>query len=493
MILQELYINSLESFFTEFLLGFMILILLLFSSYYRHYHFIKDILSNNNNICLFILFLIFLLQMNVKNYQILPNGLFYTNYFISCLKLLLIISTINLFIIQKKYIKNQYIIFFENNILILISLLGLLLLISSQNFLSFYLALELQSLSFYILALSKRNSIYSVEAALKYFILGAIGTGFILFGISHVYGISGTLDFNQLYQMTSELNFISDNSISFHFIFGFFFFIVGIFFKLGAAPFHMWLPDVYEGSPNHISLFFATTPKIAFIGFLLNFFFHHIFYILSFFETFIYQIALLSMIIGTLGTFSQLKMKRFLGYSAIAHIGFILLGFIILTPETFRSIIFYLITYTIMSIHIWNIYLSIFFNEKPIKYLTDLTQFYMFNKFISFSIFINFFSMSGIPPLMGFFSKMILFKSILENHLYFILFVSILLSIVSAFYYLRIIKIIYFDKQIRNLFLNTFSKEQAFLISFTSHITLFFFFFPNFFITFIDSLYLMSF
>jgi NADH-quinone oxidoreductase subunit N len=240
---------------------------------------------------------------------------------------MIIFSTICYFFLTKNYIINQKITFFENSILILIATFGLMLFSMSYHLITLYLTIEVQSLCFYILTMSQRNSILSVEASLKYFILGSIASSFILLGSSFIYGLLGTLNFGQIYLILSNITFL-DNiaflnacSISFLFIF------IGLFFKIGAAPFHLWLPDVYEGAPTNITLFFATVPKLAFLSILIRFIFDVLGDISIFFSNIFLIISILSILIGSFASVQQVKIKRLLAYSSISHIGFILLGF----------------------------------------------------------------------------------------------------------------------------------------------------------------------
>jgi NADH-quinone oxidoreductase subunit N len=368
---------------------------------------------------------------------------------------------------------------FEINILILISLLGLMLIVSSFNFITLYLAIELQSLSFYILTALKRKSPLSIEAALKYFILGSIASSFILLGISIIYGVFGTLNFGNIYLILSNIFYFENINLIIGFINGFLFILCGIFFKIGSAPFHFWLPDVYEGAPNNITAFFAIVPKIAYIGLLIRFIFDVFIDISSFFEIIFYICAILSMLIGSLSALQQKKIKRLLAYSSISHVGFILIGFTSNLFENIPSILLYIIIYIIMSINLWTTYLSLNINHKPIKYLTDLSNIFNFNKLLAFIIILNIFSMSGIPPLAGFFSKLFLFISAIKAKYFGLVFFSILVSILSSFYYLRIIKIIFFENIFKKLFINKINKINSYILIINTQFLIFFFIYPN--------------
>ena len=492
MILQEIFYNNFEILIPEFFITLIILFFLLFGTFYK-----KTFNKNNliikplNNLIVFLLLITLLLIFNLHNITItLMNGTLYCDNLTQFIKSILIICTIFCYIIQTNYIINQKMFSFEINILILISLLGLMLLISSFNFITFYLAIELQSLSFYILTASKRKSALSIEAALKYFILGSIASSFILFGSSIIYGVFGTLNFGNIYLILLNIYYLENINLIIGIINGFLFILIGIFFKMGAAPFHFWLPDVYEGAPNNITAFFAIVPKIAFIGILIRFIFDILIDISYFFEIIFYICSILSMLIGSLGALQQKKIKRLLAYSSISHVGFIFIGFTSNLLDNIPYILLYIIIYIIMSINLWTSYLSLKINNKPIKYLTDLSNIFNFNKILAFIIILNIFSMSGIPPLAGFFSKLFLFISAIKAKYYGLIFFSILISILSSFYYLRIIKIIFFEKVNKKLFINQISKLNSIILIINTQFLFLFFLCPNFILINLNKFYL---
>jgi NADH-quinone oxidoreductase subunit N len=482
MFLKDIFVFNLELLAPEFFLSLIILLLLLFGTFYKK-------INNNqilivkimNKFIIYLLLIILILIFNTFNYSTpLMNGILYCDNLTQFVKSILIICTIFCYIIQTDYIIHQKMFSFELNILILISLLGLMLLVSSFNFITLYLSIELQSLSFYILTASKRKSILSIEASLKYFILGSIASSFILFGSSIIYGVFGTLSFGNIFLILSNIYYIENINLIISMINGFIFILVGLFFKIGIAPFHFWLPDVYEGSPNNITAFFAIVPKIAFFTILIRFMFDILIDISCFFEIIFYICSVLSMLIGSLSALQQRKIKRLLAYSSISHVGFILLGFTSNLLENIPFILLYIIIYIIMSINLWTLYLSLNINNKPIKYLTDLSNIFNFNKLLAFIIILNIFSMAGIPPLAGFFSKLFLFISLIKAKYFGLVIFSILISILSSFYYLRIIKIIFFEKIEKKLFINQISKLNSIILIINTQFLIFFIFCPNF-------------
>lgn len=492
MILQEIFYNNFEILIPEFFITLIILFLLLFGTFFKTLDNKKILIVKIlNNLIIFLLFITLLLMFNIQNISIiLMNGTLFSDNLTQFIKIILIICTICCFIIQKDYIIQQKIFSFEINILILISLLGLMLLTSSYNFITLYLAVELQSLSFYILTASKKKSPLAIEASLKYFILGSIASSFILFGSSLIYGITNSLNLGNIYLILSNIFFLENINLIIGILNGFLFILIGIFFKMGAAPFHFWLPDVYEGSPNNITAFFAIVPKIAFIGLLIRFLFDIFIDISSFFEIIFYICSILSMFIGSLAALQQKKIKRLLAYSSISHVGFILIGFTSNLLDTIPYILLYIFIYIIMSINLWTSYLSLNINNKPIKYLTDLSNLFNLNKILAFIVVLNIFSMSGIPPLAGFFSKLFLFISALKAKYYGLIFFSILISILSSFYYLRLIKIIFFEKIDKKLFINQISKLNSFILIINTQFILFFFLQPNIILIYLNKIYL---
>ena len=449
------------------------------------------IIKNLNTIIIYLLLILLILTSNIYNISSnVMNGVLVINNFTQFIKIILIICTIICFLIQQKYIIQQKINSYEINILMLISLLGLMLLISSNHFITLYLAIELQSLSFYILTASQKKSILSVEGALKYFILGSIASGFILFGSSILYVITGSLNFNNIFLLLSNVNYIENINLLLGILYGLIFIIIGILFKIGAAPFHFWLPDVYEGAPNNITSFFAIVPKIAFIGILIRFFFDIFYHISFFFESFFYIIAILSMLIGSLAALQQKKIKRLLAYSSISHVGFILIGFTSNMLNNIPYILLYIIIYIIMSINLWTSYLSLNINHKPVKYLTDLSSIFTINKLIAIIIILNVFSLAGIPPLAGFFSKLFIFFSAIKNNYFSIVFFAVIISIISSFYYLKVVKIIYFEKIVKKIFISKINKIQSIILLINTQFIVLLFVFPNILLVNLNKIYL---
>jgi len=378
------------------------------------------------------------------------NYLLITDGFTFFIKILFLIATICCLLTSISYLIKEKISMYEYSILLLFATAGALCFVSSYDLLSVYLAIEIQSLSFYILTTLRINSSFSTEAGLKYFILGALASGFLLFGIAMIYGVTGTTNFELLSKLMIEyLNssyLLNPFYIEGRLMLGILFLLTGFLFKITAVPFHSWAPDVYEGAPLPISTLFAVVPKIGIIAIMIKLF-YFVFYDLIF----IWQVvtllcAILSIIVGTFSTLHQYKLKRFLAFSSITHIGFILIGFSTGTLEGLESVIFYLTIYVFMTLNAWLFISSFELNKKRFIYLSDLQFIGKLNPILGLTLILNLFSMAGVPPLAGFYAKVSIFISALDSSFYFIVGFALIFSVLSAFYYIRFVKILYFDE-----------------------------------------------
>ena len=386
------------------------------------------------------------------------------------------------------YMKKEKFFFYEFFIILKLSILGMCLLVSAFDFISFYLSLELQSLSFYILASFKRNSNFSTEAGLKYFILGSLASCLILFGVSIIYGFTGITCFDDFIVLNNLIKdpfyfFIFDKELNGFFI-GLLLVFIGLLFKLGAGPFHFWVPDVYEGVPLIVTTFFAIVPKIVITSFILIFFCSYFYSFEIFWHQWFIFTSIFSFFIGSLGAIYQVKIKRLLAYSAIGHVGFLSLGLSLNTVEGFQGIILYLMIYVSLSVITFSLFLSLrrFNNNLKFKNILDLKNLFKINPLFSFFFCLTFFSIAGIPPLMGFFSKFYIFLASLKEGFFFITLFSLFLSVVSSFYYIRLIKLVFFEKTNSWTFLKPLNKINSFLIVFLSFFNLFFFVYPEIFL-----------
>ena len=391
-----------------------------------------------NIIYLIIISLLLIIFNSFNDSGNLFSNSFISNSFTNFFKILILLSTLFVMLITQNYIKDIKINFFEYPLLILFSVLGMFFMISSNDLMSFYLGLELQSLSLYILASIDRDNLKSNESGIKYFVLSALSSGLLLYGCSLLYGFTGSTNFEEI-----NLNMELENTGA---IFAMIFILTGLAFKVSAVPFHMWTPDVYQGAPSSVTSFFAVAPKVAGIAILIRFLQTPFEQLIDHWKNIIVFMALASMILGAVAAIGQTNIKRLIAYSSIGHIGFALAGISTGTVTGYSSSITYISVYVIMSLGVFG---CIFLMKKDGKYcedIKDLAGISKQNPLLAISFLIIMFSLAGIPPLAGFFAKFYVFMSVIESEMYTLAIIGLLSTVISAFYYLRIIKIIYFEE-----------------------------------------------
>jgi len=339
---------------------------------------------------------------------------------------------------SKEYVKINNIDKIEYPIIILTSVLGMILMISSYDLIVFYLGLELQSLSLYILASFKRENEKSTEAGLKYFVLSALATGLLLYGSSLIYGFTGSTNF-EIISQNLDVNNIGA-------VFGIVFIIIGLAFKVSAVPFHMWTPDVYEGAPTSVTSFFAIVPKIAAIAVFIRFMYVPFLNVIEQWQTIIIFISIASMILGATAAIGQKNIKRLMAYSSIGHMGYAIAGLAPGTNDGIQSTIIYLIIYLVMNLGAFGCIFMMKRENIFCENINDLSGMSKNHPILALSFLIILFSLAGIPPLAGFFAKFYIFMAVIKSEMYILAILGLLTTVISAFYYLRIIKIIYFDK-----------------------------------------------
>ena len=386
--------------------------------------------------------LLILLALVFNLFSISETFIFNNSYKIdslsSFMKMLTIISAIFVMISSFTYLKILNLLKIEYPILILSSILGMMLMISSNDLIVFYLGLELQSLALYVLASFNRDNVLSSESGLKYFVLSALSSGLLLYGCSLVYGFSGSTNFT--YISTTSTN------IEYGVIFGLVFIIVGLAFKISAVPFHMWAPDVYQGSPTAVTLFFAALPKVAALTVFIRFLYTPFVNLIDQWQTIIVFISVASMVFGAVAAIGQSNLKRLIAYSSIGHMGYALAGLASGTNQGIQSSVTYISIYLVMTLAFFSCLFML--RKKNIFYekIQDLSGLSTNHPMLSISLLVVLFSLAGIPPLAGFFAKFYIFMAVIEQSMYFLAIVGLLSTVVAAFYYLRLIKIIYFDK-----------------------------------------------
>ena len=327
---------------------------------------------------------------------------------------------------------------FEYPILILLATIGMMIMVSANDLIAIFIGLELQSLTLYVLAALNRNHLASSEAGLKYFLLGALSSGLLLFGLSYIYGFTGNTNLNLISTTVTSGNI--------GLIIGIVFVCSGIAFKVSAVPFHMWTPDVYEGAPTPVTAFFALAPKVAAIALAVRFLIVGFGDIAFDWQQIIIFLSIASMVFAAFAAIAQKNIKRLMAYSSIGHVGYALIGLVCGTTQGISSLVIYLSIYLIMNIGVFSFILSMKNKGEYYENISDLSGLYKTHPYYSVVITILMFSLAGIPPLAGFFGKFYIFIAAIESNLLLLAIVGILASVVGAFYYLRIIKVIYFDE-----------------------------------------------
>ncbi len=357
------------------------------------------------------------------------------------LKLGVYLSVFIVFLYAKDYLRQRDMFKGEFYVLGLFGVLGMMILISAHNLLTIYLGLELLSLSMYAMVAMQRDSEAASEAAMKYFVLGAIASGMLLYGMSMLYGVTGSLDLAEISQRVAE---VADQKLT---IFGMVFLIVGIAFKLGAVPFHMWVPDVYHGAPTSVTLYLASAPKIAAFAMLMRLLVDGLLFLQPHWQDILIILAIASMGIGNIVAIAQGNLKRMLAYSAISHIGFLMLGILTGQQTGFAASMFYALSYAIMTLGGFGIIVLLSRKGFEADNLADYKGLNDRSPWAAFMMLTFMFSMAGVPPFLGFWAKLSVLKEVVAtDNLLWLAIVAVIFSIIGAFYYLRIIKLMYFDK-----------------------------------------------
>ncbi|MCL4679582.1 MAG: NADH-quinone oxidoreductase subunit NuoN [Alphaproteobacteria bacterium] len=383
---------------------------------------------------------ILLLQISWEGQTIL-NGMFVLDEFSGLFKLMILIGLIISLALSVDYLKVERMARFEYPVLVMLAGVGMMLMVSAGNLLALYMALELQSLSLYVLAGIHRNSPRSAEAAIKYFVLGALSSGMLLFGISLIYGFTGSIDF-EVIRNTLDHAQGSTPGITV----GLAFLLAGLAFKISAVPFHMWTPDVYQGAPAPVTALFAMVPKIAAFGLMLRVLFYAFLPMSGEWMQIVYFLSAASMIVGAFAALAQDNIKRLIAYSSIGNMGYALIGVVAGTPEGAGAVILYLFIYMMMTAGVFSVILCMRRQGLMAMQVSDLAGLSRHSPMMAYAMAALMFSMSGIPPLAGFFGKFFIFLAAVEQGYIALVIIGVLSSVVSAYYYLRIVKIMFFDE-----------------------------------------------
>ena len=433
------------------------------------------------NLSLLILIITIPLILNVPSDGeiLIFNESYKVDYLSNFIKILIVISTLFVLLTSSQYLKSIKIFNIEYPILILSSILGMMVMVSSNDLIVFYIGLELQSLALYVLASFNRDNILSSESGLKYFVLSALSSGLLLYGCSLVYGFSSSTNFLQI-------SFNYDQSAQ-GIIFGMVFILVGLAFKISAVPFHMWAPDVYQGSPTSVTLFFAILPKIAALTVFIRFLYTPFFNLIDQWQTIIIFLSIASMLFGAVAAIGQKNLKRLIAYSSISHMGYALAGLTTGTNQGIQSSISYITIYLVMNLAFFSCIFMLKRKDEYYENIEDLSGLSKKHPILSFSLLVVLFSLAGIPPLAGFFAKFYVFMAVIEQSMFFLAIVGLIATVVAAFYYLRIIKVIYFDNEVEKYDTNHSIGLKLSLIIATILI-LTYFIYPNSLIDFVSKI-----
>jgi len=368
------------------------------------------------------------------------NGLFVNDLLATVLKFAVVLLVSIVFVYSRRYLQDRNIFKGEFYVLGLFGLLGMMVMISANHYLSMYLGLELLSLALYAMVAFDRENPNAAEAAMKYFVLGAIASGMLLYGMSMVYGMTGSLN---IVEVAVAVDQMKGNNIVL--IFGLVFMVIGLSFKLGAVPFHMWIPDVYHGSPTTVTSYIASAPKVAGFAMIIRLLAESLGSLQADWQGMLVILAVLSMIVGNVIAIAQTNLKRLLAYSTISHVGFILLGLIAGNQEGYSAAMFYTLTYALMSLGGFGIIILLARKGFEADNISDLKGLNQRSPWFAFMMLIIIFSMAGVPPTVGFWAKLAVLKAVVNIDMLWLALVAVFFSIVGIFYYLRIIKLMYFD------------------------------------------------
>jgi len=400
-------------------------------------------------------------------------GMFVTDAFAVFMKALVLIGSAVTILMGLRYNEEEGIARFEFPVLVLLSTTGMMVMISASDLITLYVGLELQNLALYVVAGFNRDSVRSSEAGLKYFVLGALSSGMLLYGISLIYGFTSTTAFADLGKLMA-----AGAAPSTGIIVGLVFVVVGFAFKVSAVPFHMWTPDVYEGAPTPVTAFFAVAPKMAALALFVRFMIEPFGPLLGEWRQLVIFLSIASMVLGAVAAIAQENIKRLMAYSSIGHVGYALIGLAAGTANGIRGVLVYMAIYLFMTLGTWAVILCMRRNGRMLEGISDLAGLSRTHPSLALALAIFMFALSGIPPTAGFFAKLYVFLAAIDANLAGLAVIGVVTSVVSAFYYLRIVKVMYFDEPAA-AFDRPLTAELTGVVFVTAVLTLFFFALPG--------------
>jgi NADH-quinone oxidoreductase subunit N len=404
--------------------------------------------------------------------QVSFYGMFITDPFAAFMKALVLLGSAVTIVMGLRFFEERKIARFEFPVLVLLASTGMMIMVSANDLITLYLGLELQSLALYVVASFDRDSRRSSEAGLKYFVLGALASGMLLYGASLVYGFSGTTNFAGL------ATALSGGHAPAGMLIGLIFVVVGLAFKVSAVPFHMWLPDVYEGAPTPVTAFLALAPKVAAVALFVRFLIEPFGPVLAEWRQIIVFLSICSMVLGSVAAIAQSNIKRLMAYSSIGHIGYALIGLAAGTEDGVRGVLVYMAIYLFMNAGTFAVILCMKQQGRMVEGINDLAGLSRSSPGLALALAIFMFAMAGIPPTAGFFSKLYIFLAAIDAHLTGLAIIGVLASVVGAFYYLRIVKVMYFDEPQGAAF-DRVAPELKGVLVVTAIVVLFFIVFPD--------------
>ena len=400
-------------------------------------------------------------------------GMFVTDAFALFMKSLVLTGSAVTILIGMRYNEQQGIARFEFPVLVMLATTGMMVMISANDLITLYVGLELQNLALYVVASFDRDSPRSSEAGLKYFVLGGLSSGMLLYGLSLVYGFAGTTAFADLARVLAGGAPVSPGLIV-----GLVFIIAGLAFKTSAVPFHMWTPDVYEGAPTPVSMFFAVAPKMAALALFIRLMIAPFGPLVGEWRQVIVFLAIASMVLGSFAAIAQPNIKRLMAYSSIGHVGYALIGLAAGTAAGIRGVLVYLAIYLFMNVGAWAVILCMRRQGRMLDQIGDLAGLSRTQPGLALALAIFMFSLAGIPPAAGFFAKLYIFLAAIDAKLTGLAVIGVVTSVVGAFYYLRVVKVMYFDEPVAS-FDSPISGELKGVLLVTALVTLFFFLLPG--------------
>tara|TARA_Y100000589_G_C27172791_1_gene637476 strand:+ start:869 stop:2221 length:1353 start_codon:yes stop_codon:yes gene_type:complete len=438
--------------------------------------------SNLNILTLLTIFIASISLLFVPDKSSIASSTFINSLLTKYIKLFILILAFLVIYISSNYLKKNQIYFFEYPVLLIFSILGMLVMISANDLIILYISIELQSLSLYVLVALRRGSIKGSEAALKYFILGSIASAVILYGCSMVYSVVGATNYEIIKQFSNQS---FDNLIL---SLGLVLIISGVAFKLSAAPFHMWTPDVYEGSPTSVTTVLITLPKLAALIVLVNLLLYPFQNQTITWVPIIIIISILSMAIGSISALKQDNLKRLFAFSTIANIGYVMIGLASVNDEAIKASFLYMFIYTLATLGVFSFIMILRREDRQLVTVSDISGLSRSKPLLALSVAILLLSLAGIPPFGGFFGKLFIFTAAIEAGNLYLAIAGVIFSVISAYYYLKIIKTMYLDESSEELNYNL-DQKQLFIIILMAFIMLFFVIYAETLITFINFIY----